>query len=244
MRCRGPIQRLVMFRARNLFGPVYQHISRSTCLANAGNYLGLTVAEPPPAMSPELEFLDFQHSNASVLSISLSTGAAGAPNEWTIMVVGAISTTDISSDWFINGAPKVAIADNLEIGDSFVRLRVFALPHNGGSVTVSAPGFWSLGALGAVAYKLRQTAADENSLSFDISYIPLSPSLALTGGEKVIGACLTRNDPNVMANTPKDVEATDISTADYFAAYSIANASAGVETCTISIPSAILIAFD
>lgn len=239
MRCRGPIQRLVMFRARNLFGPVYQRISRSTCLANAGNYLG-TVAEK----NGGLEFLDFQHNNASVPSISLSTGVAGAPGEWTIVVAGAISTTDIAADWSINGAPKVAIADNLEIGDSFVRLRVFALPHNGGIVTISAPRTWSLGALGAVAYKLKQTAVDENSLSFDFSYIPLSPSLALTGGEKVIGACLTRNSTNVMSNTPKDVEATDINTTDYFAAYSRANASAGVETCTMSNRSAILIAFD
>jgi hypothetical protein len=239
MRCRGPIQCLVMFRAKNIFGPFYQRISRSTCLANAGNYLG-TVAEE----NGGLEFLDFQHNNAPVPSISLSTGAAGAPNEWTIVVAGAISSTDLAPNWSINGAPKVAIADNLETGDSFIRLRVFALPHNGGIVTVSALRTWSFGALGAVAYKLKQTAVDENSLSFDFSYISLSPSLALTGGEKVIGACLTRNNLNVMSNTPKDVEATDINTADYFAAYSLANASAGAEMCTMSNRSAILIAFD
>jgi hypothetical protein len=74
MRCKGPIQRLVMFRARNLLGPVYQRISQSTCLANAGNYLGSIGSGPRARRAYLLDSTTIQVTFTRCVSISATTG--------------------------------------------------------------------------------------------------------------------------------------------------------------------------
>jgi hypothetical protein len=74
MRCKGPIQRLVMFRARNLLGPVYQRISQSTCLANAGNYLGSIGSGPRARSALLLDNTSIQVTFTKCVSISATTG--------------------------------------------------------------------------------------------------------------------------------------------------------------------------
>ena len=40
MRCRGPLNPLVMFRARGLMGPIVQRVGSRVCVTSAGNFLG------------------------------------------------------------------------------------------------------------------------------------------------------------------------------------------------------------
>lgn len=40
-RCRGPVNRLIMLRKRNGFGPLFQNIGGGVCAKGMGNYYGI-----------------------------------------------------------------------------------------------------------------------------------------------------------------------------------------------------------
>ena len=97
-RCRGPIQPLVMFRARNIQGPVYQRVTSSTCLANAGNYLGSVGSGPRALRGFILDDTSIQIIFTRCVSISGTTGFEYqiGDGEWT--AVSAVVEEDPPGD--------------------------------------------------------------------------------------------------------------------------------------------------
>ena len=115
MRCRGPIQRLVMFRARNLLGPVYQHVSPSTCLANAGNYLGSIGSGPRARSGLVLDATTLQITFTKCVAISATTGFEYQIGDGAWTEVAAFAEADPPGDGTVWEFTTGAIPDLTQV---------------------------------------------------------------------------------------------------------------------------------